>query len=84
VARRLKKIADYAQDKKLIREALKQLDEKGLAAIRRLHQRFRKARPPRFTSRTCHRSSVGSRSLFHAQNGAPRYSVPGFANAFFS
>lgn len=47
VARRLKKIEGYAAEKKLIREALKQLDEKGLAAIRWLHQQFRQARPPR-------------------------------------
>jgi hypothetical protein len=47
IARRLKKIEGYAEEKKLIREALKQLDEKGLAAIRWLHQQFRKARPPR-------------------------------------
>jgi len=46
-ARRLKKIAGYAQEKKLIREALKQLDEAGLEAIRWLHAQFRRARPPR-------------------------------------
>lgn len=47
LARRLKKIDGYAGEKQLIREALKQLDEKGLAAIRWLHQQFRQARPPR-------------------------------------
>jgi hypothetical protein len=47
VARRLKKIEGYPEEKKLIREALKQLDDKGLAAIRWLHQQFRGARPPR-------------------------------------
>jgi len=47
VARRLKRIAGYAQEKKLIKEALKQLDDQGLAAIRWLHQQFRGARPPR-------------------------------------
>jgi transposase-like protein len=47
VARRLKKIEGYPEEKKLIREALKQLDDKGLAAIRWLHQQFRRARPPR-------------------------------------
>jgi len=47
VARRLNKIEGYQQEKKLIREALKQLDDKGLAAIRWLHQQFRGARPPR-------------------------------------
>ena len=46
-ARRLKKIEGYPEEKKLIREALQQLDEKGLAAIRWLHQQFRPARPPR-------------------------------------
>ena len=47
VARRLKKIEGYPEEKKLIREALRQLDDKGLAAIRWLHQQFRGARPPR-------------------------------------
>jgi len=47
VARRLKKIAGYPEEKRLIREALKQLDDKGLAAIRWLHQQLRGARPPR-------------------------------------
>lgn len=46
-ARRLKKIAGYAPEQKLIREALKQLDEAGLEAIRWLHAQFRRARPPR-------------------------------------
>lgn len=47
VARRLKRIEGYPEEKKLIREALKELDDKGLAAIRWLHQQFRGARPPR-------------------------------------
>jgi transposase-like protein len=47
VARRLKKIAGYAPEKKLIREALQQLDEAGLEAIRWLHAQFRRASPPR-------------------------------------
>ena len=46
VSRRLKKIEGYAEEKKLIREALRQLDEEGLAAIRWLHSQFRKAHPP--------------------------------------
>jgi transposase-like protein len=47
IARRLKKIEGYPQEKRLIREALKQLDEAGLEAIRWLHAQFRQARPPR-------------------------------------
>jgi transposase-like protein len=47
VAIRLKKIQGYPEEKKLIREALKQLDDKGLEAIRWLHRQFRQARPPR-------------------------------------
>ena len=47
VARRLKKTEGYPEEKKLIREALKELDDKGLAPIRWLHQQFRGARPPR-------------------------------------
>ena len=47
VARRLKKIKGYEEEKQLIRNALKQLDEAGLKAIRWLHAQFRKARPPR-------------------------------------
>ena len=47
VARRLKKIEGYRKEKELIREALKQLDEAALAAIRWLHQQFRQARAPR-------------------------------------
>ncbi len=47
VARRLKSIEGYPEEKKLIREALKELDDKGVAAIRWLHQQFRGARPPR-------------------------------------
>lgn len=47
VARRLKKIEGYPEEKKLIREVLRQLDDKGLAAIRWLHSQFRGARPPR-------------------------------------
>lgn len=43
----LKKLAGYPEEKKLIREALQQRDDTGLAAIRWLHQQFRKARPPR-------------------------------------
>jgi len=47
VAIRLKKIKGYDTEKRLLRNALKQLDEAGLEAIRWLHQQFRKARPPR-------------------------------------
>jgi hypothetical protein len=47
VARRLKKIEGYQQEKQLIREALKRLAHKGLAAIRWLHAQSRGARPPR-------------------------------------
>ena len=46
-ARRLKKIAGYAEEKKLLREALKQLDAAALRAIRALHRHFARARPPR-------------------------------------
>jgi transposase-like protein len=46
-AHRLKKIAGYAQEKKLIREALKQLDQPALRAIKALHREFAKAPPPR-------------------------------------
>ena len=47
VALRLKKIKGYSQEKKLLREALTQLDDEGLEAIRWLHAHFRKARGPR-------------------------------------
>lgn len=47
VALRLKKIKGSEKEKQLIREALKQLDEAALRAIRWLHAQFRKARPPR-------------------------------------
>jgi len=47
VALRLKQIKGYDKEKQLIREALKQLDEAGLKAIRWLHAQFRKARGPR-------------------------------------
>jgi hypothetical protein len=47
VAIRLKKIKGYEKEKQLIRNALKQLDEAGLEAIRWLHAQFRQARPPR-------------------------------------
>ena len=46
-ARRLKKIAGYGKEKKLIWEALKHLDEAALEAIRWLHAQLRRARPPR-------------------------------------
>jgi len=45
-ARRLKKIEGYPEEKKLIREALKQLDEPANVAISWLHRQFRRARPP--------------------------------------
>lgn len=47
VARRLKRIEGSPEEKKLMREALRQLDDKGLAAISRLHAQFRRVRPPR-------------------------------------
>jgi hypothetical protein len=47
VSRRLKQIEGYRKEKDLIREALKQLDEAGLEAMRWLHQQCRQARPPR-------------------------------------
>jgi len=47
VALRLKKIAGYPEEKKLVREALKQLDEPARSALHWLHQHFRRARPPR-------------------------------------
>lgn len=47
VSRRLKQIQGYRKEKELIREALRQLDDAGLQAIRWLHQHFRQARPPR-------------------------------------
>ena len=34
--------------------------------------------------RICRRSSLGSSFPFHAQNGAPRYSLVGFFKAFCS
>jgi len=46
VARRLKKITGYQKEKKLIREALKQLDKPALRAIKALHRHFARARPP--------------------------------------
>jgi hypothetical protein len=46
VSRRLKKITGYAPEKKLIREALKQLDKPALRAIKALHREFARARPP--------------------------------------
>ena len=45
-AGRLRKIKGYQQEKKLIREALKQLDEPAKVAIGWLHRQFRRARPP--------------------------------------
>lgn len=45
-ARRLKKIAGYGEEKKLLREALKQLDKSALRAIKALLREFAKARPP--------------------------------------
>jgi transposase-like protein len=47
VAIRLKKIKGYEKEKQLIRNALKQLEEAGLEAIRWLHRQFRQARGPR-------------------------------------
>jgi hypothetical protein len=47
VARRLKRIEGYAEEKKLLREALKQLDEPARKAIGWLHGQFRRARAPR-------------------------------------
>lgn len=47
VALRLKKIEAYQEEKRLIREALKQLDEPALKSIRWLHRQFRQAAAPR-------------------------------------
>jgi hypothetical protein len=47
VARRLKKIPGYQEEKALIREALKQLDEPAVRTIRWLHGHFSKAPPPK-------------------------------------
>jgi len=46
VALRLKRIQGYAEEKKLIREALKQLDEPARKTIRWLHRQFRRVQPP--------------------------------------
>ena len=46
VARRLKRIEGYSQEKKLIRDALKQLDKPALRAIKALPREFGRARPP--------------------------------------
>jgi hypothetical protein len=46
LAGRLKKIPGYDEEKDLIREALKQLDEPALRTIRCLHGHFSKAPPP--------------------------------------
>jgi len=46
VANRLRKIEGYSQEKKLIREALKQLDKPALRAIKALLGQFARARPP--------------------------------------
>ncbi len=47
VATRLKKLAGYQAEKKLIKTALAQLDEPGRHSIEWLHTQFRGARPPR-------------------------------------
>jgi transposase-like protein/DNA-directed RNA polymerase subunit RPC12/RpoP len=47
VALRLKRIAGYQREKKLIREALKQLDRAALRTIRWLHRQFAQAPPPK-------------------------------------
>lgn len=47
VALRLKKIEAYQEEKRLIREALKQLDEPARKSIRWLHRQFRQAAAPR-------------------------------------
>jgi len=47
VARRLKKIQGYQEEKDLIREALKQLDQPAVRTIRWLHGHFSKAPPPK-------------------------------------
>ncbi len=47
VALRLNKIKGYEEEQQLLRNALQQLDEAGLEAIRWLHRQFRQARGPR-------------------------------------
>jgi hypothetical protein len=47
VAKRLKKLAGYQAEKKLVKTALAQLDEPGRQSIEWLHTQFRGARPPR-------------------------------------
>lgn len=46
IANRLRKIQGYEREKKLIREALRQLDEPARTALDWLHRQFRRARPP--------------------------------------
>lgn len=46
VSRRLKRIEGYQQEKQLIREALKQLDQPARRAIKALLREFARARPP--------------------------------------
>jgi len=46
VTSRLRKIEGYAQEKKLIREALKRLDQPAHKTMRWLQRQFAKARPP--------------------------------------
>ena len=47
LARRLKKIPGYPKEKKLLRDALKQLDRPALRAVRWLHRQFAQAPPPK-------------------------------------
>jgi len=47
LALRLKKIPGYREEKKLLREALKQLDRPALSAVRFLHRQFAQAPPPK-------------------------------------
>lgn len=47
LALRLKKIPGYPKEKKLLREALKQLDRPALRAVRFLHRQFAPAPPPK-------------------------------------
>jgi len=46
VSRRLRRIEGYQQEKQLIREALKQLDQPARRAIKALLREFARARPP--------------------------------------
>jgi hypothetical protein len=47
LALRLKRIAGYQKEKRLLREALQELDRPALRAVRFLHRQFAQASPPK-------------------------------------